>query len=65
MVNGVANNKLNQPKKAIEKLEAGLDYVIEDLKMESDFYTQLSVAYKLDNNIPKSQAFAKKARNVN
>lgn len=61
LINGVANNKLNQPKKAIEKLEAGLDYIIDDLKMEGDFYTQLSVAHKLDNNIPKSQAFAKKA----
>jgi hypothetical protein len=29
--------------------------------MEGDFYTQLSVAYNLNNNIPKSQAFAKKA----
>ncbi len=61
LINGVANNKLKQPKKAIEKLEAGLDYVIEDTKMEADFYTQLSTAYKLNNNIPKSQAFAKKA----
>jgi len=61
LINGVANNKLNQPKKAIEYLEAGLDYVIDDFKMEGDFYTQLSVAYKLDNNIPKSQAFTKKA----
>ncbi|MEZ4801619.1 MAG: tetratricopeptide repeat protein [Gelidibacter sp.] len=64
LLNGVANNKLNQPKKAIEKLEAGLDYIIDDLKMESDFYTQLSVAYKLDNNIPKSQAFAKRAETI-
>ncbi|MGJ8591396.1 MAG: tetratricopeptide repeat protein [Aquaticitalea sp.] len=61
LINGVANNKLNLPKKAIDRLESGLDYVIDDLKMEGDFYTQLSVAYELDNNIPKSQAFAKKA----
>ena len=61
LINGVANNKLNQPKKAIEKLEAGLDYVIEDQKMEADFYNQLSTAYRLNNNITKSQAFAKKA----
>lgn len=61
LINGVANNNLNQPKKAIEKLDAGLDYIIDDPKMEGDFYTQLSLAYKLENNIPKSQAFAKKA----
>jgi len=64
LINGVANNKLNQPKKAIEKLEAGLDYIIEDLKMESDFYIQLSMAYKLSNNISKSQAFSKKAEAI-
>lgn len=61
LVNGVANNKLKQQKKAIESLEAGLDYIIDDVKMEIDFYTQLSLAYQLDNNITKSQAFAKKA----
>ncbi len=61
LINGVANNKLNQPKKAIESLETGLDYLIDDAKMEIDFYTQLSLAYQLDNNITKSKAFAKKA----
>lgn len=61
LVNGVANNKLKQQKKAIESLEAGLDYIIDDVKMEIDFYTQLSLAYQLDNNITKSQTFAKKA----
>ena len=64
LINGVANNKLNKPKEAIEKLEAGLDYVIDDIKMESDFYIQLSMAYKLNNNIAKSQAFAKKAEEL-
>ena len=47
---------------AIESLETGLDYIIEDVKMEIDFYTQLSLAYELDNNIKKSQAFTKKAQ---
>jgi tetratricopeptide (TPR) repeat protein len=61
LINGVANNKLKHPKKAIQSLETGLDYIIEDPKMEIDFYTQLSLAYQLDNNITKSQTFAKKA----
>jgi tetratricopeptide (TPR) repeat protein len=61
LVNGVAHNKLNQPKKAIESLEMGVDFVVDDSKMLSDFYTQLSVAYKQSNNITKSEAFAKKA----
>jgi len=62
LINGVANNKLKQPKKAIASLEIGLDYIIEDVKMEIDFYNQLSLAYQLDNNIAKAQAFEKKAQ---
>jgi tetratricopeptide (TPR) repeat protein len=61
LINGVANNKLKQQKKAIESLETGLDYIIEDVKMEIDFYNQLSLAYELDNNITKAQTFTKKA----
>lgn len=61
LINGVAHNRLKQAKKAVRSLETGLDYIVEDPKMEADFYTQLSVAYKLNNNISKSQTFAKKA----
>jgi tetratricopeptide (TPR) repeat protein len=61
LANGVANNQLNKVKEAINVLETGIDYVIENIKMEIDFLKQLSLAYKLDNNITKSQAFAKKA----
>jgi len=61
LINGVANNKLKQPKKAIKSLETGLDYIIDDVKMEIDFYTQLSIAYELDNNISKAKTFTKKA----
>ena len=61
LINGVANNKLKQPKKAITSLETGLDYIVEDVKLEIDFYRQLSVAYQLDNNITKAQSFEKKA----
>lgn len=61
LINGVAHNKLKQAKKAISSLETGLDYVIEDPKMEADFYSQLSLAYKLNNNNSKSETFAKKA----
>ncbi|TDY13629.1 tetratricopeptide repeat protein [Meridianimaribacter flavus] len=64
LLNGVANNKLKQPKQAIESLETGLDYIIDDPKMEADFYTQLSTAYKLNNNISKSETFAKKAQAI-
>ncbi|OUR98084.1 hypothetical protein A9Q86_13565 [Flavobacteriales bacterium 33_180_T64] len=61
LINGVANNKIKQPEKAIESLELGVDYVVENPKMEADFYKQLSIAYKQLNNISQSETFAKKA----
>ncbi|WMI68889.1 lipopolysaccharide assembly protein LapB [Mangrovimonas sp. YM274] len=61
LINGVANNNLKYSKQAIEMLETGLDYIIEDPKMESDFYRQLSVAYGQQGNSEKAQSFAKKA----
>jgi len=61
LVNGVANNNLQQYKEAVESLEIGIDYVIDNVIMEIDFYKQLSTAYKYLNNIQKSQSFAKKA----
>ena len=61
LANGVANNNIQQYKKAAESLEIGIDYVIDNVIMEIDFYKQLSTAYKYLNNIQKSQAFAKKA----
>lgn len=64
LLNGVAENKLNNPKAAIEVLMTGLDYIIDDAIMEADFYKQLSLAYKLDNNIVQSQAFERKAQEV-
>jgi len=64
LANGVALNRLSKPKEAINILETGLDYVIDNIKMEVDFFTQLSIAYKMDNNIIKSQAFSKKAEQL-
>ena len=62
LVNAVANNYLGAPKKAIDNLEMGLDYLIDNPSMEADFYSQLSLAYKAINNISKSETFAKKAK---
>ena len=62
LINGVANNKIRQPEKAIESLEIGLDFIVENPKMQADFYKQLSESYKQLNNISQSQTFAKKAQ---
>ncbi|ARV09649.1 hypothetical protein BTO05_08340 [Winogradskyella sp. PC-19] len=64
LLNGVSNININEPKKAIDSLEMGLDFLVENPVMERDFYTQLSEAYKLTNNNTKSKAFAKKAQAI-
>jgi tetratricopeptide (TPR) repeat protein len=64
LINGVALNELNQPKKALESLEIGLDYIIDDTKMEVDFYNQLSKAYTLLNNTVKAKTFTDKAKQI-
>ncbi len=64
LANGVAFNHLNRPKDAIDTLEMGIDYVIDNKQMAADFYKQLSTAYKMTNNIAKSKTFAKKAEQV-
>lgn len=64
LTNGVALNAMNKPKEALETLEEGLDYIIDDTKMEIDFYTQLSKAYTLLNNTAKAKTFSDKAEQL-
>lgn len=42
---GVSLVKQSKFKQAIDQLETGVDYIIDDTKMESDFYQQLGNAY--------------------
>tara|TARA_R110002049_G_scaffold122465_4_gene277319 strand:- start:3058 stop:4425 length:1368 start_codon:yes stop_codon:yes gene_type:complete len=64
LINGVASNELNKPNMAIESLEIGLDYIIDDIKMEADFYNQLSKGYTLLNNTVKAKAFSDRAKQI-
>ena len=64
LVNGVASNKLGDYQKAIENLEMGLDFLVDNPTMEADFYSEMSLAYKGLNNISKSETFAKKAQAI-
>ena len=64
LISGVSQNELNQPKKAIESLEMGLDYIIDYVTMETDFYKQLSKAYTLLNNTVKAKTFSDKAKQI-
>ncbi len=64
LINGVALNNLKKGNEAIEVLEMGLDYIIEDSKMESDFYKQLSIAHNLLNNTGSAKTFSDKAKQL-
>ncbi len=64
LTNGVALNQLKRYNDAVEILETGLDYIIEDNKMEADFYKQLSKAYTGLNNLAKAKTFSDKAKKL-
>jgi len=56
LVNGVSLINLNDYEEAIDILGIGMDYIIDDLKMESDFYDQIRQAYlKMGNEVKASE----------
>lgn len=65
LLNGVAYNGLDQPDAAIEVLETGLDYILDDPRMERDFYEQLSKAYMAKGADKKANEFKQKAAAIN
>tara|TARA_R110001632_G_scaffold127650_2_gene241415 strand:- start:90 stop:1421 length:1332 start_codon:yes stop_codon:yes gene_type:complete len=64
LIQGVAYNKLQNYDAAIESLEIGIDYIIEDVKMESDYYQQLGEAYTGKGNTTKASTFLEKAKSL-
>ena len=57
---GLANNQLKLYKKAVEMLEMGMDFVVEDVQLEINFNLQLGEAYNgLGDFKKKEQYFAK------
>ncbi len=65
LLNGVANNRLGRSNKAVEMLETGLDFVLEDPKMERDFYRQLQEAYTQKGDAKRADEFGKRASQIN
>lgn len=64
LLNGVANNSLQKSDLAVESLENGLDFVLDDPQMERDFYHQLNLAYTAKGDSKKAKAFADKANQI-
>ncbi|MFD0863081.1 tetratricopeptide repeat protein [Sungkyunkwania multivorans] len=59
--NGWALNRKGEFRKAIFSLESGLDYIIDDPKMEVQFYEELSFAYQGINDQKNARQYLRKA----
>lgn len=64
LINGVSSLYLQKAEKAIEILTTGIDYVIEDPKMESDFYKQISTAYQKLGDTTKASEYQQKVNQL-
>lgn len=68
LTRGVALNKSGSYPEAIEILTFGLDFLLEDPQMMSDFFEQLIIAYKETGNAAKAEEFEEKLeklKNIN
>ena len=61
---GLGYNQLKNYKKAKENLENGLDFVIEDLKLEADFFEQLVISCEFLNDLKAKQLYASKLKQI-
>jgi tetratricopeptide (TPR) repeat protein len=61
---GFANNQLKQFKKAIEMLEMGMDFVVEDVQLEINFNLQLGEAYNGFGDFKKREQYFTKANQL-
>ena len=64
LLNGIANNKLQNFKAAVTVLETGMDYLLDDAQLEKDFYEQLSTAYSGKGDATKAASYATKAEAI-
>ena len=62
--NGLANNNLNQFKKAKNALETGIDFVVDNIALEINFNLQLSQAYNGLGDTKKKELYATKANDL-
>ena len=64
LLNGIALNHLEQFDDAIEQLDMGLSYLIDEEKMEQDIYQQLAIAYEKKGNTTKAAEMRSKAQAI-
>lgn len=63
-MNGLALNKIAKYNEAIGVLTIGIDFVIDNKKMEIDFYEQLSISYEGIGNKKEALKFSEKAKKL-
>lgn len=61
---GLAENQLKNFKKAKDLLEVGLDYVVDDKQLETNFYIQLGEAFNGLGDAKKKEAYFLKAEKL-
>ncbi|WP_428743511.1 tetratricopeptide repeat protein [Tenacibaculum sp.] len=61
LMNGKAHNNNKEFKKALESLQNGIDFVIDNNEIEAKFYLEISKAYQGLNDIKKSNSYKNKA----
>ena len=61
-MNGKALNLQKSYKKALESLQNGIDFVIDDATMEASFYKQMAAAYQGLGKTKEAEKFRKKAK---
>lgn len=61
---GLAQNQLENFKKAKDALEAGLDFVIDDTALEINFYLQLSETFQGLGDLKKKESYFAKANDL-
>ena len=61
---GLALLNLNKAKEAINKLEEGADFVVENPTLEKEFYTQLAKSYEKLGDLKKKEMYLTKIQNV-
>lgn len=62
LMRGIAENRLQDYKSAKQSLNDGIDFVIDNPKLEVRYYEELAIAYKSLDDSQKSTEFEQKAR---
>ena len=62
--NGLANNQLNNYKKAKDALESGIDFIVDDAALEINFNIQLGEAFNGLGDMKKKELYFTKANEL-